>query len=713
MTVNVKNLQDHVRRVMETHVSEIDQVTLLAQIGISQEIIRGLNLPVPPATAEIAIRTADDLENRLLQLDEPWETRYRLTRQLDRLLAHAIKHPGGIKRCHRLHSSLMDDVRRTALADTHQLSVVGFMDSKYGRDALKRWGKAAREAHPDDLDSFHAMVSKGLDEARIVQFETYIDSQFPPHSEAPPTLSEADAITLAREYCMLWMAQNGKDSLSTISDPETRILQVMINGMRENRWELPLVEGILTPDYWQGAINNGLKVDLPDRQYILREQCPLQTVLDAYQQQTLAGGLGANRGDVVVHYLDDHNGQQFEFCPTELIGGAGNHIAVMRGVTGPEIVYRLHPDVDNFLVVTAPNRTIGVMDAAPYVRDPEALKDAISRIAKNLPYKAKPDQLANEIVLLQEDLVNAGTTADTSGVNRLIELQGRIIEAAKCTRPNQPQALELAKLALVASGGDNFESKQLQFAVDPNLGNLIQENGPHAELILSQNSDGSLDVMIAKATAQGASSKADILAARKGIFQAELTPTVSELMNTLGLGSIGKRTTGVPGMSVVAPTAAGKMVRVGHWLDAPERAELSQRSAVEILAHAQKTQGDRFRTGNPDQIIRIKEGLVGALHGSHTHPEELNDIYDELDFSGDLIMPAEAGDKGEHKAIHLNPYVFTCLNDQEIRAAVNLKVLQAGLSNKATKEIVNTVNTADWTESAEPFISNPASPGMA
>lgn len=161
MAIYTKLFKDHVNAVEFVRPEEIPQIDLLAQLGVSIETLKSLELPPAPTKESIVVNSEDDLTNLILRGAGPHERRERIQESLQALVKSASDSNANKARIHRMHYSLLPDISQLAEQDINRISLRSFIDSDIGRNAFKRWVKASWNSTRTTLKLIERSLNKG------------------------------------------------------------------------------------------------------------------------------------------------------------------------------------------------------------------------------------------------------------------------------------------------------------------------------------------------------------------------------------------------------------------------------------------------------------------------------------------------------------------------------------------------------------------------
>lgn len=713
MAIHTKLFQDHVNAVEFARPEEISQIDLLAQLGVSIETLKSLELPPAPTKENIVVNSEGDLTNLILRGAGPHERRERIQESLQALVKSASDSNANKARIHRMHYSFLPDISQLAEQDINRISLRSFIDSEIGRNAFKRWVKAALEQHPDNPKAYQEKLEQGMAQTLSNQFEAYLDGELPVVQGQAPELSEKEALLLAREYCRAWIAQSGKKSLATIHNPDVQLLQVMINGIRHNRWELPPIEGILTHEYWQQAINNDFKTSGNDQSdhNDLRDRCSLSKVLLAYARATKWANSETQR-NINVHYLNSGSESQDEFSISDLTKPGENSIAVIDGTDGPVIAFKHRDSMGDYLAVSRPDSTHQVVCTSSMNGSPEKVMEALCESAAQLPPYLPGRRISEALEQIKLDWLSAPLNNSEALKNSLKAAQEKLKSVAMSVSApgvggdyDKLHRQEIAKLSCLLSASTSFYHDPLTFSPGRQIGTIATSSPPEAELSIHDNGDGTCDVAFLKVS-NGSKDKDpmnghQVVSQNKNIDNSNAYSEAVRLAKDSGIRSFGESYIGKPGLMVFAPDSSGKTVCVGNWLSESERSSLTQHSAYKMLFDPKHNLMSGVPGRTPEAMYELRESIIGALHGDTATSEELGDYIDEFEFSGDLIISDDYALGDSPACINLPNFLLEFAEEKEIKVMLAQNIALAGLPEPEAATRINTILAADWAEAAE------------
>lgn len=105
---------------------------------------------------------------------------------------------------------------------------------------------ASCEYHQRYLDTYGIYRDAAFDKWLHGNFARWLEGEYPPvHGGPAPELSERDCIDLMDQYRDLWELRD----VARAEFPELAVL-ILAGGERHGRWQLPVVDGLLSRDYW-------------------------------------------------------------------------------------------------------------------------------------------------------------------------------------------------------------------------------------------------------------------------------------------------------------------------------------------------------------------------------------------------------------------------------------------------------------------------------
>lgn len=105
---------------------------------------------------------------------------------------------------------------------------------------------AACEHHAQYLATYGTYRDAAFDKWLHGNFSRWLEAEYPAlQGGAAPVLSETDCIDLLDQYRELWELRD----IARAEYPELAV-RILAEGERHEAWQLPVVEGLLTRDYW-------------------------------------------------------------------------------------------------------------------------------------------------------------------------------------------------------------------------------------------------------------------------------------------------------------------------------------------------------------------------------------------------------------------------------------------------------------------------------
>lgn len=753
MPVNQKDFQEHIdllrnldpRELNHRQVSSLisKSITFMTDVALEHDkpvvAFKGMNAGNLAATLKAASNAGPT----------PRQMRQALIRKLETMsepvqaTLHSPRHElpaydqGILDSAHRTHQNLIERMEAVVTKDVDPIRITLWKDTQEGRASKANIVQASMQQHGTKLnEEIRKEIAKKEGREFLDHYWRYLDGQFPdnqPDGERP-TLTNRETFAMARQLYDAMHAQNSGNDLRHLALPG-HLATVLADGQNNLRYNLPAVEGILTPEFWKEAIKNDFThKELLPAEVLTKTQTDLQDKLPAheavlhYLKGFTQGQIKGHEVDPVVRYLDEINELNDNAATLMSLGrGQENRICVVGDDDGnPIIATYLDKRLPDHLMITAPGKK-GVIAYLPDTQNKDLLARAkerlngIREIAQTLEPNLNPDQVAQKIedlhkqwrrMLEKERIISPESLQDklnklqkdTQETAKMVPSPGSL-EEERHREANQENRRALVRLAFLADE-DNFVYQPLSMSTGRFEGTRAIKDAPGVVISGADYSDDGLATYYLDPLGKDGLPPAECPAPNTRTYEHVSREKRQEALvhaaNTLSphARDIGRRNDHLNGgYETFTATAKGDLVPTGHWIGEAERNLFLNRSPMQMtysqdalkatLAHNldprlasllnPKSLGpevfDRSSMRNAQEMQSLKDAMVFLIHGESISPEETQWACEIAEYDGDYLLKIDMEDLVGAPKIKIHDFVFQECTIEDIRRHAIQKIL--------------------------------------
>lgn len=723
MPINKRTLNELVSQVNMTDPQTIDRRTLARQISTALFMAQETAIPFDSFTVKVP--TSSDGRSDMSLLDPaptPRHRRHQLIQQYQRM-------QGALNDLVEPESSLTSKVVVTNIARAFQNSVkvlkevsehdqesvafLPFTQSAVGRKNLARAIALAKQQVGMRPMEARPIIDAEITLAYQEDLQKYLDEQFPVtgNDVARPRLNERETLILAREF------YEALDDHGDLEKAAQRINAFLVASARDMRFDLPLIEGVATPQYWEQRIVEGFE-NAPLRETFneligaptLRDRLPVETVL----RTLIDAGKGTefNNIEPTIHYLDTDSQLDYERL-MKLGNTEDNLVLVFQDERGrPAIATEHSAASDNLIRVFRPEHN--PMIVSPPRGTGQELEEAaqnrlaiLSNASDNLPPSFNPEETAEKLNKLEtrwRNAVKAYLPDDTVTFgDQLASIQTGIREVAKEVLvpgfggdANKANLQKLTKLCAL-TGYSELRSTKLTLGLPAFVGSRSSADRPDSEIVFTERPGEPEKCDIRIRRPEGETLKV-IAAVQKSEANPKAIKAAVEFGQTTSLAN---RAFPVGMVSYEIDDLGTKALSAGHWLSEDARARCTEihTSALPFL----KWKGEPLFKDNSyrdaDEASRLMASTVALLHGQTLDDQEATVAGDHA-MSETLMLTIDLDDQFGSKRCSLPTTIYEQSTLEDIRRHLIQKISYSDLDENTKKVMCDRAAEASW-EAAE------------
>lgn len=730
MPVNRKALDRHLQELKATPEAGLNRRTLTRSLKATQGFVSDIAIPngesTPKTETDFSALARQSRHNLLAEIEQ---LQYQ-TERLSFSNASALTEPEKVfaRTILKEHQSLIRAVEGLALHDIDPIRILPWEQTEAGRKSLARQTVMAQETFGNRPSDAQPAIRAGMASDFLANYPNYLDQELPGNQSdnVRLTLSLRETLVLAEQ--MHWALTAGSSQSLQTETLARQLTTALSQGQNELRYNLPAIEGIATPEFWQAEIESGFSGQglVPDYEPLLQTQ--LQDHLSIPNVlRTMAATIRPYEWtpeNAAVLYLD-------EMTDDEAIQRLS-----MLGKTDDKLVYVLaapsgHPllltarstELPGFAILTAPDKRHQTLylDLPTFNEtNPQANSRALNDLIESLAHTAEalepnvpPEVTKKDIETLHAQWQSLVSRADVSTPatlqSELQELNRRISKTAtQIIAPgahegpaHRANAKALTRLALLAAN-EGSEYHRLRFRTPTGTNTRASQKAPQVVLENEQtNEQGLSSVQFGTLDAQGAPTGAVIgqlhnipsskRASTITLAAAKLTPDTRE---------VAKQAPDFPGYITFAGSARNLPYPTGHYLPESERRTLTEFSPMG-LTH-------RDASGNPlfepqanrslQDVQALKDATVYLLHKTSISPIEAGWAAEMASYDGDYMLQVDMEDLVGSPKIQIHEAIFQECTLEDIKRHLLQKVILSGHNPSASEQILNSVRETSWDE---------------
>lgn len=740
MPINRRLLEEHLERMTGRPMLTLRQVTSL--LATSLRLLDDVALPLDSAWVTVEAENSDQLANAIIKAESQRtirQQRHQTHQQLSSLMEDLSgipyspedslnpKHKQTLAAIHGEHKRLCDQIRTIAEHDVEPVNIKLWKHTEPGRRALARAVQAAQDKHgTKPSEQARRDVARETGRDMLERYWHYMDEQFPTNQpdDTRPTLTERESVMLGQQLYEAMAAQEDPKKPNLGAPIPLQLCQALVGPQNTHRYNLPLVEGIATPEFWETLINQDFKDEslVPSYEELrtpqLRDRLPPHEVLKTLMATVPTNQL--NAVNPVVRYLDSDSPEDQKALLT-LGRTAENTVAVIADANDqPVIVTLADHRLTDHLLVTAPQKRHQVVyspdtELGPLADRARHRRDTVCEVAGQLEPNIKPADMSQRIAavhsrwksLMDDNHVDTPATLQSE----LQEIHNELKNLALGIRApgyydqggHRENAKALVMLAMLT--GHNGSTRDRWRFQTPNGTNTRSSNHPPALRIMgeTQNDDGTLSIKLQHLNEQGKAvghehTLRDVDPAKRGT---EIAKAAMEL--SPDSRDVGRQIGGYKGLLTFTISKEGEAVQTGHWLDHRDRAALTESSPL-ALTHADLKKQPLFldnevRTQTDGQALM--DAAVYLIHGDTIDWREATWAADMAGYDGDYVLKVDMQDMAGSPKIQLQDVAFFHASCEDIKRHMIQQVALSGHDSAESAEIIRRIRTTPWSKAEE------------
>ncbi len=753
MPVNQKDVQEHMELLRSLDPRELNHRQVSSLISKSIALMTEVALEHDDPVVSFKGMSAQNLGKTLRAASDagltPRQARQALIRKLEAMSeqVHGTLYgprnelpaydQGILDSGHRTHQSLVNRMEAIAAQDIEPVRLTLWKDTKAGRASKANAVQVAMKQHGTKMnEAVRKELAKTEGRAFLDQYWNYLDSQFPrsQSDEERITLTNRETFLMARQLFDAMRAQNPDKDLEDLA-LHNHLVAALADGQRSLRYDLPAEEGILTPDFWEEAIQNDFthKELLPAETLAkirvdLQDKLPAHEAILHYLKGFTQGQIKGHEVDPVVRYLDQFDATNDNAATLMSVGrGHENRICVVPDEEdNPIIVSCLDKRLPDHLMIAAPGKK-GLIAYLPdtqsgdlQTRAQERL-NGLRQIARSLEPNLNPDQVAQEIKdlharwrrMLEKDRISSPESLQY----KLDELQKDIQETAKMVvapgcledekhrEAHQENRRALVRLAFLADE-HNFVYQPLSMRAGKFEGTRAKSDTPGVVISGTEYTSDGLTTYYLDPLDKDGLPPVECPAPNTRVYEL-VSPEKREQALAYAATSLSPQTRDIgrrhdrlnTGFETFTATDKGELVPTGHWIGDAERHLLLNRSSMHMtyspdalkatLTHNldpklaalvnSKSLGpavfDRSEARDAREMQKLKDAMVFLIHGESITPEETLWACEIAEYDGDYMLKIDMEDLVGAPKIKIHDFVFQECTIEDIRRHAIQKIL--------------------------------------